>query len=126
MANPALPLQEHIPGSREDADFYWTPPGPSRVVVPPGAARGDPRLSRSKQHVTSASPGVAHRCPSLLPSAQRCSRFVTPVRPSSGSHTYRVPVAWVRLCSFSFQSGCLNGQPGSESSGSHPWPPGGC
>ncbi|KAJ1090771.1 hypothetical protein NDU88_003900 [Pleurodeles waltl] len=95
----------------------------SRVIAPPGAARGVPRLSRSMQHVASASPGVTHRRPALLTSAQRCSRFVTPVRPSPGPHTRRAPDAWIRLSSSSSRSGGLDGQPGSAASRSHPWHP---
>ncbi|KAJ1215637.1 hypothetical protein NDU88_003245 [Pleurodeles waltl] len=53
----------------------------SRVVAPPEATREVPRHSNSKQHVASASPGVTHRRPALLTSAQRCSCFVTLVRP---------------------------------------------
>ncbi|KAJ1190608.1 hypothetical protein NDU88_007346 [Pleurodeles waltl] len=69
----------------------------SRIVAPPGAAKGAPRLIRSKQHVASASPGVTHRRPALLTSAQCCSRFVALARPSPGPHSRWVPVAWVRL-----------------------------
>ncbi|KAJ1166679.1 hypothetical protein NDU88_007076 [Pleurodeles waltl] len=53
-----------------------------RVVAPPEATRGVPRCS--KQHIASASPGVTHRRPALITSAQRCSCFVTLVRPSRG------------------------------------------
>ncbi|KAJ1189857.1 hypothetical protein NDU88_006599 [Pleurodeles waltl] len=48
----------------------------------PGGNQGSSH--RSKQHVASASPGVTYRHPALLPSAQRCSCFVTLVRPSQG------------------------------------------
>ncbi|KAJ1214059.1 hypothetical protein NDU88_001687 [Pleurodeles waltl] len=54
----------------------------SRVVAPPEATREVPHPSRSKQHVASVSPGVTHRRPALLTSAQRCSCFITLVRPS--------------------------------------------
>ncbi|KAJ1203890.1 hypothetical protein NDU88_007671 [Pleurodeles waltl] len=56
----------------------------SRVIAPPGATRGVPRLIRSKQNAASASPGVTHWRSALLTSAQRCSCFVILVRPSRG------------------------------------------
>ncbi|KAJ1112992.1 hypothetical protein NDU88_001252 [Pleurodeles waltl] len=133
-ANPALQLQDHIPGSREDADFNWAPPGASRWASlcrswqPGRLSLGSSQGSSTSQPqlVASASPGVNHRRPALLTSAQRCSCFVTPARPRSGPLSRQVPVAWVHLRSSSSRSGGLNRQPGSTSSGSHPWHPGGC
>ncbi|KAJ1143474.1 hypothetical protein NDU88_009782 [Pleurodeles waltl] len=56
----------------------------SRIIAPTRATRGVPRLIHNKQHAAPASPGVTHWRPALLTSAQRCSCFVTPVRPSRG------------------------------------------
>ncbi|KAJ1151660.1 hypothetical protein NDU88_004440 [Pleurodeles waltl] len=92
------------------------------VVAPPEATRGVPCPSRIKQHVASAlaALGVTHCRSALLFSAQRCSRFVTPDRPSPGPHTRRVQVTRVHHCSSSIRSGGLGGQPGSALSRSYP------
>ncbi|KAJ1189394.1 hypothetical protein NDU88_006139 [Pleurodeles waltl] len=94
----------------------------SRVVAPPEATRGVPRPSRIKQHVASAltAPGVAHCRPALLLSAQRCTRFVTPDRPSPGPHAHRILVTRIRHHSSSIRPGGLGGQPGSALSRSYP------
>ncbi|KAJ1204635.1 hypothetical protein NDU88_000075 [Pleurodeles waltl] len=92
-----------------------------RVVAPP-VTRGVPRPSRIKQHIASAlaAPWVTHCRPALLLSAQRCSRFVTPDRPSPGPHARRVQVTRIRHCSSSIRPGGLGGQPGSALSRSYP------
>ncbi|KAJ1136539.1 hypothetical protein NDU88_002954 [Pleurodeles waltl] len=56
VASPALHFQDRIPGSRRMLSFigsHWLPSAGlgSRVVAPPGAAKGAPRLIRSKQHI---------------------------------------------------------------------------
>ncbi|KAJ1081480.1 hypothetical protein NDU88_001662 [Pleurodeles waltl] len=93
-----------------------------RVVGPPGVTREVPCPSRIKQHEASAlaALGLAHCRPALLFSAQRCSRFVTPDRPSPGPHARRVQVTRIRHCSSSIRPGGLGGQPGSALSRSYP------
>ncbi|KAJ1203038.1 hypothetical protein NDU88_006833 [Pleurodeles waltl] len=95
-ASQALLFQDRIPGEMLRFIGSHRPPSAGlghRVVAPPGA----PRLICSKQHVAYDSPGVIYRGPVLLTSAQRCSRFVTLARPSSGTHLRWAPVVWVRL-----------------------------
>ncbi|KAJ1216218.1 hypothetical protein NDU88_003824 [Pleurodeles waltl] len=91
----------------------------SRVIAPPEVTMGVPCPSCIKQHVASAlaAPRVTHCRPALLLSAQRCSRFITPDRPSPGPHARRVPVTRIR---HHRSVGSLGSQPGSALSRSYP------
>ncbi|KAJ1202245.1 hypothetical protein NDU88_006045 [Pleurodeles waltl] len=93
-----------------------------RVVAPPEVTRGVPCPSRIKQRVASAlaALGLTHCHPALIFSAQRCSRFVTPSRPSLGPHAHRVQVTRIRHFSSSIRPGGLGGQPSSALSRSYP------
>ncbi|KAJ1168960.1 hypothetical protein NDU88_000872 [Pleurodeles waltl] len=82
-ANPALQLQDRIPGSREDDNFHWTPPGPSRWASlrrsrqpgrrSPGSSQGrstsQPQQAARSLSLTQSHPsasGSPHLCPTLL------------------------------------------------------------
>ncbi|KAJ1110037.1 hypothetical protein NDU88_007392 [Pleurodeles waltl] len=102
---PAALHQSRRPGRRSSGDNQG-----SSLPQPHQAARSL-SLSRTRDHSLS---------PSSPFSAQHCSRFVTPGRPSLGPQARRVQVTRIHHFSSSIQPGGLGSQPGSALSRSYP------